>query len=183
LNDDLFKSLLEEVFGQSNVLLEWDAAKDSKDALDKRLQYRPRIDYAIRPLNIDIHTNYNNELINKAYEKFRDLISEIKGNGQPRTQLIENNNPRCFLAIEYEKNPPSRKHTLGSMINACVMGKIGIIVAIDQKILGRCIRIVEYLQYLQENKNLLNIQNCIVIEKEGFESILRKYVSSSNKVP
>ena len=55
-------SLLENVFGKGNVLQEWDVARNSEDALKKKLQYCPRIDYAVKPLNIDGNIEDNNYL-------------------------------------------------------------------------------------------------------------------------
>ena len=178
MTNDSTLSLLENVFGNGSVIPEWDIAKNSQDALRKGLQYCPRIDFAIKPLNIDRNIARNSFLINQAYEKNHDLIDELKKNGLTSPQWTENANPRCFLAIECE-NKTSTKHRLGSLINASAIGKVGILVALNPKVYRSYDRILSYLEFLQQNKKQNEMQNnFLVIQWENFEAILKEYVIS-----
>ena len=49
-NTDAVLDLLIHVFDKENVKKEWDVAKNTQDDLTREF-YRPRIDYAIGPLN------------------------------------------------------------------------------------------------------------------------------------
>jgi len=172
LSDKRIFALLESVFGRGNVIEEWDIAKDSQDALQRGLQYCPRIDFAIRPLNIDRNFSNNLTLINQAYGEYRPLLNELAERGLRCSRSSTNENPRCFLAIEHE-NKTSTKHRLGSLINVGAIGKFGIIVAENLKVYRSYNRILRYLEFLQENRKLAEIQNNFaVIEKVEFESVL-----------
>lgn len=182
MSDDRTLSLLEEVFGQGNVIPEWDVAKNSLDALQRRLQYCPRIDFAVRPLNIDTRIYHNQRLIDEAYQNFEDLIDTLIKNGLTCTRWTDNKNPRCFLAIEYE-NKTSTKHRLGSLINAGAIGKMGIIVSLNPKVYRSYDRILKYLEFLQQHKKTNELQNnYLVIDQGKFEEILREYVKSKTKI-
>jgi len=174
-------NLLEEVFGQGNVLKEWDIAKNSRDALNRELQYCPRIDYAIKPLNIDGEIEHNNELINNSYKKYENLLNNLRDKSLGYGFWTINMNPRCFLAIEYE-NKTTTKHRVGSLINAGAMGKIGIIVAKNAPTFNSYKRILSYLEYLEMHKKQKMVNNFFVITINEFEESLRKYIGSRNKV-
>lgn len=180
MSSDRTLSILEEAFGKGNVIEEWDVAKESRDAFQRNLQYCPRIDFAVKPLNIDRNINYNNRLINQAYEEHRVLIDTLKQKGLTLSRWTTNANPRCFLAIEYE-NKTNTKHRLGSLINAGAIGKVGILVALNAKVYRSYDRILNYLEFLQQNKKLNEIQgNFIVIKRRSFEKNLRRYASSQS---
>jgi hypothetical protein len=167
-------ALLESVFGRGNVIEEWDVAENSQDALRKGLQYCPRIDFAIKPLNVDRNVSNNAALINQTYNRFRPLLEELAKRGLRCSRSSTNENPRCFLAIEYE-NKTSTKHRLGSLINVGVIGKSGLVVAENPKAYRSYERILRYLDFLQENRKLAEIQNNFtVILKTEFEEILRQ---------
>lgn len=170
-------SLLEGVFGQGNVIKEWDVAKESRDAFQRKLQYCPRIDFAIKPLNIDSNIIHNSRLINEAYQRYQVLIDALRQCGLTLSRWTTNTNPRCFLAIEYE-NKTSTKHRLGSLINAGAIGKVGVLVALNVKVHRSYDRILNYLEFLQQNKKLDEIQgNFLVIKRESFEKILQGYIN------
>jgi hypothetical protein len=164
------EQLLNRVFGQSNVLPEWDVARDSQDALQRPLHYCPRIDYAIKPLNIDRNFDRNTAIINASYERYESLIEELRNNALENYFQTENKNPRCFLAIEYE-NRTSTKHRLGSLINAGSIGKLGIVVTLNDATFRSYDRILQYLDFVNSNKN-------IVLSQSDFEDVLRQYLAS-----
>jgi hypothetical protein len=174
-NEDA-RSMLEEVFGKENVISEWDVAKNSRDALQRGLQYCPRIDFAIKPLNIDRRIEKNQRSINHAYRHFENLIHAFKRNSHAFGQWALNENPRCFLAIEYE-NRTTTKHRLGSLINAGAIGKVGIVVAMNTKVYRSYERILKYLEFLQQQRKMNVLRNnYVVIERDRFETVLREYV-------
>jgi len=166
---------LKRIFGDSNVKLEWDVAKDSKDDYTRKL-YCPRIDVAVGPFNIDRNISLNNRRITEAYEKHRTLIERIKSMSDvPNQSMLLNENPRCLLAIELE-NKSSRKHRLGSMVNASAMGKIGIILAANPSVFRSIVKIREYLKFIESvGKARYNPGNLIIVLVDDFLDILKKY--------
>lgn len=170
--------LLESVFGEGNIVAEWDIGKESEDALQRNVQYCPRIDYAVKPLNIDREIIRNSQAINERFAYFRRLIDTLKEEGLTCSEWTTNENPRCFLAIEYE-NKTSTKHRLGSLINAGAIGKVGIIVTLNPKTYRSYERILNYLEFLQQNKKLnLRLSNIIILERDKFEHMLLRYVDT-----
>lgn len=150
---------------------EWDVARNSQDAYRKKLLYCPRIDYAIKPLNINTNTEHNNRLISDACAKYQSLLDELIRSGLRCDSWTLNENPRCFLAIEYE-HKTSTKHRVGSLVNAGTIGKIGIIVAQSDKVYRSYSRILNYVDFLQLNKKMNMQTNFLAIRKEKFEEIL-----------
>jgi len=161
-------SLLRQLFGSENVVPEWDVAKNSRDAYSREL-YSPRVDVAVGPFNIDANIDYNNNRIQETYEKYKRFFQLIRSNSdRPNTDLVPNQNPRCFLVIEVESKN-SRKHRLGSMVNASALGKIGVIVALNEKVFNSLVKIRKYLEYLERvQKPGRAPANILVITMEDF---------------
>ena len=161
-------NLLGQLFRKDNVIPEWDVAKNSMDAYTRSL-YCPRVDFAVGPFNIDANVHQNQRLINEMYEKHMRFIEQLKSKSDKRSrELSLNKNPRCFLAIEIE-NKTSRKHRLGSLVNASVLGKVGIILAWNPKVFQSFVKILNYLEYAESvGKQRYGIQNALIVEKEDF---------------
>jgi hypothetical protein len=88
--------------------------------------------------------------------------------------LNKNQNARCFLAIEIE-NQNSKKHIMGSLINAASLGRIGIGIAYSDKTLKTFIRIINYLGFLKRvEKNTYDTTNYLIVTKEQLNLILNK---------
>ncbi|MEY4964023.1 MAG: hypothetical protein RLZZ323_1342 [Bacteroidota bacterium] len=103
--------------------------------------YSPRVDITVGPFSIVAGQNqthiYNQLVVNENIQSFIRQLYEIhiKNIGlevnneitiSPFEDLIyKNQNARCFLAIEIE-NENSKKHIMGSLINAASLGRIGI---------------------------------------------------------
>jgi hypothetical protein len=166
--------------------------------LRKLRKYSPRIDIAVGPFaygEIRYIEEYN-ELSEISSQFIDSLLSQFKENskGFSFSEYIPhdykelnkknsneiNENPRCFLAIEIERTG-SRKHRLGDIVNACSLGRIGIIIAWDKKVLKSFLAITEYLQFLKEKgKPTYETRNLIIVTKEQFSSILKWQLKSSS---
>ncbi len=182
-NDELL-SLLRDVFGKDNVKHNWDVAKDAEDAYTREL-YVPRIDYAIGPFNLSNdpkQIDRDLRCINKSYYNHKNLFNSLIGCAEYPENFSHNfefnDNPRCFVAIEVE-NRTSRKHRLGSMINASAMGKVAIMVAKTPAVMTSFEKLLKYLMYLRDVKSLKFLPwNLILIEIEDFKKLLSEYAES-----
>jgi len=171
-NSDEVFIRLKQVFGKENVVKEWNVAKSSKDAYTREL-YCPRVDFAVGPFNIDANIEYNNRLIKEAYQKYRKLLKLLKTRSDNRA-LEPNENPRCFLVIEVE-HKSSRKHRLGSIVNASALGKIGIIVASNQRVFESLVKIRRYLEFLERVRKTRSApENVMIITQENFLKSFRE---------
>lgn len=171
-------SKLRELFGADQVIPEWDVAKDSRDAWNRDL-YCPRIDIAVGPFNIDGNVVENREIINNAYARYTHIIDRL--NAASDRKISEehlNRNPRCLLAIEIE-NTGSRKHRLGSLVNAAAIGKVGIVIAFTNESYTSLGKIREYLQFILDARKVEGdiSKNVIIISKNDFLNVLEECVS------
>ena len=161
------------IFGQANVKKEWDVAKDGQDAYTREL-YCPQLDIAIGPFNIDGNVDENNDRIKEAVDSNKDFIDNVLrlsglSPGDVDSFLRqENKNPRCFLAIEIEKSG-SRKHMVGNIVNASILGAFGIIIPFDDKALSAYRKIDAYLDFAAKvGKTREIFKNVLIINKEKF---------------
>src|SRR5262249_42665188 len=94
-----------------------------------------------------------------------------------QTIIDFNSNPRCLIAIELE-NKNSRKHVLGSVVNASALGKIGIGIALNQKTLNTFRRLLNYLSFLKNvDKNTFNTNNFFIVTSEQIDLLFSLNVS------
>jgi len=161
------------IFGQVNVKKEWNVAKDSQDAYTRKL-YCPRLDIAVGPFNIDGNVDENNERIKEVVDsnkEFIDNVLRLSGLSLGDVDSFlrqENKNPRCFLAIEIEKSG-SRKHMVGNIVNASILGAFGIIIPFDDKALSAYRKIDAYLDFAAKvGKTREIFKNILIINKENF---------------
>lgn len=171
------KSLLVElkkVFSKDLIIPEWNVGKNSEDDFNNRDYYAPRVDIAIGSFNINRDLDQNNakfdslvqeniSLLQKLYEishlgenheyiSFRDFVSSL------------NPNPRCFIAIEIE-NTKDAKRSLGDIVNASVMGKVGIVIPLGDDKYKLFYKIKKYFHYLEQVGKLEgNFRNILIIE-------------------
>lgn len=150
-------------------------------------KYSPRVDVAVGPFSYRRMQNNQeyNRLIVTARPFLDSLVCSFRDNAENRGFLFYeeiplnsqeiinvNPNPRCFIAIEIEKSG-NRKHRLGDIINACSLGKFGIIIAWNSSLLFSFLRIAEYLSFLKEvDKPTYQTRNLIVVSKEQFLAAL-----------
>ena len=95
--------------------------------------------------------------------------------------LVYNANPRCFLAVELEKET-DEKHVLGGIVHASGLAKVGIIVTDDDlKKYQSIMRIRRYLRFLiavgkTGNPSHVTLgKNTIVLPRAQFLEALHNY--------
>lgn len=150
--------------------------------------YSPRVDIAVGPFSMEDGQNqthvYNqlvvteniNFFIKKLYQIHIENIGPEVNNEITipsfEDLIYKNQNARCFLAIEIE-NENSKKHIMGSLINAASLGRIGIGVAYTVKTMRTFIRIMNYLGYLRKvKKNTYDTTNFLIVSKNQIHDIL-----------
>lgn len=173
---------LEEKLVGLEVISEWRAFENMP------YQYSPIVDIAVGPFSIAPGRNrtgeYNQLLRNNNIENFLRRIYDfhIENIGDEWLNEIQipefdfliqkNQNARCFCAIEIE-NTSSKKHIMGSMINAASLGRIGIGIAYNDSVKRTFVRILNYLGFLKRvEKNTYDATNFLIITKEQIESLL-----------
>ena len=168
--------ILRKKFGNLNVEKEWDPAKGSQDDYHRQL-YCPRVDLAVSPFN-KIHNSQERENILKAVRENQDFIEKLKEVSY-HINFKESENPRCFLAIEIEASG-SRKHHLGDITNASILGAVGIIITLDKEgsstIYNGFKRTRDYLKFATDNNKIESTlaNNLLIIRSEDFIRILKE---------
>lgn len=153
-------------------------------------QYSPRVDIAVGPFSVrpesDRTIEYNQLLNDNHINSFLRLVynyhienignewlNEIK---IPEYDFLvqKNKNARCFLSIEIE-NTSTKKHIMGSIINAASLGRVGIGIAYNDSVKRTFIRNMNYLGFLKRvEKNTYDTTNFLIITKEQIERILNE---------
>ena len=178
------KTALSERFDDLELIEEWNAFAGP----DYRFQYSPRVDIAFGPYsNVpggNQIENYNrlsadhdmNRFLRQIYDfhcQNIDLQQYDEVIIPPFLDVLRSNlNARCFLAIEIENNN-SRKHTLGSIVNAASLGRVGIGIAYSNKAFNMFRRILNYLAFLRRvDKNTYDTTNFLIITREQMNEIM-----------
>ena len=179
------RPLLQEKLGLE-VKKEWTAFTGFRN------QYSPRVDIAVGPFSIEPWQNqtenYNrlieqdniNAFLRSLYNLHLENIGEEYLNeiNVPDFDLLlrKNQNARCFLAFEIENsNSNSKKHIMGSLINASSLGRVGIGIAYSASTLRTFIRILNYLGFLKRvEKNTYDTTNFLIITKEQIQILLNR---------
>jgi len=150
--------------------------------------YSPEPDVAVGPFasrNVQYGNRYDDmaksssDFIEKCIEVHMKNINkhEFEFSELPHFSLFYdgtavNWNARCFVAVEIEKNP-SRKHLLGSTINAIALGRVGLLVGFSEDIVVKFLRCLKYLHFLKAvKKSYIEPNNGLVLSKEQFIEIL-----------
>jgi hypothetical protein len=169
------ESLLKKRF--NHVRNEWNAFEGKKN------QYVPRVDIAIGPFNTEaspsnLTDQYNQLVRSDLFENFLKTAYSFHSTNIDETLyehispssyeevINRNQNSRCLIAIEIE-NKNSRKHIMGSVVNAASLGRIGIGVGYDMAAVRTFLRIINYLSFLKDvGKNSYETGNFLVLTKE-----------------
>lgn len=150
-------------------------------------RYVPRVDIAVGPFNIgpgpNIRHEYDNILdTNNEVRRFLTAAFEFHNSNmqilapdlaiRELDELIRiNENSRCFLSIEIE-NKNSKKHIMGSIVNACSLGRIGIGVAFSDSSLRSFARIMNYLNFLESvGKTTYRTTNFLLLSTDQFDQL------------
>jgi len=148
-------------------------------------KYSPRVDVAVGPFaygteqyseKYDRLTEISNGFLNKLLQSFQENSEKFSFQAEILTDCTDlsnvNRNARCFMAIEIEKSG-TRKHRLGDIINACSLGRIGVIITWDSSVLNSFLRITEYLYFLKgKHKPTYETRNLVIVSKEQFLKLL-----------
>jgi hypothetical protein len=160
--------------------------------------YSPEIDIAVGPFAIhpseslieqyDELVCASRSLINSFVNSFRENSSRyewLRLGKLPENYTsflsprASNPNARCFMAIEMESEATSIKHRLGSMVNACALGRIGIVVARNDGVLKSLFRLLAYLHFLEEvRKPSFDTSNVIIATKEQIDRIFDRSIDT-----
>ena len=173
---------LMSIFGEDNVIKEWDVAKGSRDDYSREL-YCPRIDLAVGPFNISRNIERDAGIISSTVNLHREFIGKLVGKSETNVGSVDdflsnkNRNPRCFLAIEIEKSG-TRKHMLGDIANASIIAAIGIVVPMTQSTLNGFKGIKKYVQFATSVGKLNpSFNNVLVVSQENFTQIISRIVN------
>lgn len=165
-----------EVF-QVDVVREW-------AAFPRTGIYSPRVDVAVGPFSVEegsLGPGYD-ALVAKNHSQLAQLAalhhentlafdgSEIVPDLDDA--LARNWNARCLIAVEIE-NVNSRKHLLGSAVNASALGRVGLAVGWGQDQVNRFLRMRAYLRALGSlNKNTFDTTNLFVVSRDQLADLL-----------
>lgn len=84
-----------------------------------------------------------------------------------------NRNARCFVAIEIE-NRGSRKHFLGGALNACALGRYGVLVGYTNEAVRTLVRLQAYWDFLRAvEKPTFSTSNLLVLSRSQMEAATR----------
>jgi hypothetical protein len=164
---------LDRLYGE--VTVQWRPFKGEGPAM-----YAPVVDIAVGPFAIqEQHIVRYDELL-EASRPFVDLLIEKHNlNCEAYEERVEfeqikhfNQNARCLLCIEIEESG-SRKHCLGNLVNASALGRVGLLVARNNEMLGVFVRQRKYLHFLADvGKNTFKTQNVLVLTEDQFNECL-----------
>jgi hypothetical protein len=175
---------LKRRFGYLQVTTEWDSFERAYNI------YSPRVDIAVGPYSTTpgqtesqehnrlVDDTYLNQFLRELYEIHSyNMSAEYSREMLPNFYdvLHKNQNARCLLALEIE-NKTTRKHMMGSVINAASLGRIGIGIAFSDSALRTFIRILAYLHFLKQvEKNTYDTTNFLIVSKEQILQLLRQF--------
>lgn len=166
---------LRTIFNKDLVKTEWDSVKYDGHTTNHVLVYAPRHDIVVGPFNsyaeLDIGIDRAKQMRSHPFAKrLLEVLLE-------RENLDKVWNPvsRCFLAIEIEFSGSS-KHMLGSIINACASGSIGIVITTRENT-KKVRRLCSYLRRLQdlERIEIHSLWNLIVFEADEFIDLIKEF--------
>jgi len=175
---------LERIFNNIEIISEW------RTRINQFNLYSPRLDLALGPFAISSQEVLN---YNRLQEDFRDFINHLILLHNQNLREIYHNfiekdfydvvnsniNARCFIAIEIE-NKGSRKHYLGSVINASSLGRIGICIGFSEETFRALVKLEGYFNFLKNaEKNTFNTKNVLILKRDQFLDYI-KQVDTNN---
>jgi len=159
------KTLFSNIFGEDNVIKEWPSSRNAEDWL--RRGYAPRPDIVIGPFNISEGANTSD--IKRSFNQNRAFFNHL---GFADGSENKNENPRCLIAVEIE-NSGSSKHMIGNIINASLLGKVGIIVTLRDEFYRKAENTLKYLEGAFVRKKIgYNPSNVVIKRYDELRRIL-----------
>lgn len=173
-----------------SIVSEWPAVSQRMKNV-----YAPESDIAIGPFNdsgeVNIKEIYDQitsqpriiEFVTRLHAEHQNNLEDLKRDIDPddiehyslHETFSANHNSRCLFAIEIE-NTSTKKHIMGSIMNAASLGRIGIGIGYSESAYRAFIRIVNYLTWLKEvGKSYYPVGNFLVVTKQQFEDILNEF--------
>ena len=152
---------LRDIYPNVPVEIEWASTFDNN-------MYSPRVDIAVGPFAVERDVRFTEDYDNLmrgsrdfVHRLIRHHLRNVKGlDNQAPVDVVQrylddlfahltqkNQNARCFLAIEIE-NQVTRKHLMGSAINAAALGRIGLAVPWTDEKLRAFVRLQRYFDYI-----------------------------------
>jgi hypothetical protein len=175
--DDLFGAL-QHAFGTNDVKAELPASKGASDGFDRKTTYNPRPDYSVAPFNVggepEINVRAMRARLDTDHRKGILPAVYAISYGKRQPDIDFNPNPRVYLAVEDEVSSPSRKHRLGSIVNASLLGMIGIVSGGETTYDSLC-RIQSYLGWVASRKGISIGGNVVVVEKAKLIEVLNSF--------
>lgn len=161
--------LFEKEFSNELVKTQWRSHAKNEDWLKFGKVYAPYPDIVVGPFNIHSSEYREIENILEAFKQHEIFFQEILGGNISN----KNKNPRCLLAIEIEHSGTG-KYMIGNIINASILGYIGIVV-VDKKLLQNVKIVKKYLEGASIVKKIKPIaKNTMVFEYSQFMDRLEK---------
>lgn len=161
--NNLLREKLNGVISAFDINTEWHAFSGNSHS------YSPVVDIAVGPYSVEAgeskadtydrilaHDNSATLLLRQLHEAYTRNIVEAAIPLERLELTIPafhdmirvNWNARCLFAIEIE-NTSSKKHIMGSLVNAASLGRVGIGVAYNESVKRTFIRIVNYMAFLR----------------------------------
>jgi len=148
--------------------------------------YSPITDIAIGPFATENQfiSEYNrlerkiSDLLEKLKSNFHDNYHRYGPNPRVHNYILSsfegNENARCFISFEIESKSMTRKHKMGSIINATALGRVGVLVGMDEYTVEVMIKILEYLKFLESvGKPTFKAGNIFILTKKQIIDILK----------
>ena len=168
------------------VKIEWNISKGATDPLNPKVRgkiYLPRPDLAVGPFSLDPGVCNYKETFSDNNDFFEKLFKVSRFSGKANNfEDFKNNtnkNPRCLIAIEIEASGTT-KHRLGDMVNASLLGKVGVIIPLTEKIRNSFLRIANFFHHAECAGKMPPgvLKNILIIEHDKFEEVLDLEIES-----
>ena len=178
---------LQLLFNQEEVVASWRPFVG-----EGRRIYQPIVDIAVGPFATEGQyiKEYNElvedkmNLIDRWATNFQSNWNKVIGDHyfaapppRPANHLdfldsSSNQNARCFMAIELE-NETTRKHLMGSIVNAGALGRLGLLITWQDKVLRAAIRMRQYFTFLSRvKKRTFDMSGVLILTAEQFAASL-----------
>jgi len=162
------------IFSEDMVKVEWRSQSGAEDWLKFKGIYAPRPDIAVGPFNITPGCHPETDEINNAFRNHNELFHKL---GITVPEEDTNQNPRCLIAIEIEDSNKG-KHMLGNIVNASLLGKVGMIVTLKDEFLRAAMDVAKFLRCAHKiGKTQLRISNVLVCSWRELEKRLKSVLS------